>query len=200
MTAREGQDWRDPTRAMQTRRVLDDALRRALHAAVDPDEPADDGLTRIMRRLTTPSAMRQARLLVIDCVDLARLITIWLEPAFTAAMRLRRRHYAGYPPGAPDHQPDQPEHRTGGKRPGSHRRPLGRWRPWAISLGQPHAGRPHPAANHVGPGWTRLPPALLRGNELSDVGLEVRPEGVCRLSRGCAGVEVESAARAACPA
>ncbi|MGN6171897.1 MAG: hypothetical protein ACTHPS_02895 [Streptosporangiaceae bacterium] len=97
MTAREGQDWHDPTRAMQARRDLDDVLRRALRAAVDPVEPADDGLTRIMHRLSTPSAMRQARLLVTDCVDLARLITIWLEPAFTAATRLRRRHYAGYP-------------------------------------------------------------------------------------------------------
>jgi hypothetical protein len=93
---REGQDRPDPTRAVQARRDLDDVLRRALHAAVDPVEPAGDGLTRIMHRLSTPSAMRQAALLVTDCVDLARLITIWLEPAFTGAARLRWRHGAGY--------------------------------------------------------------------------------------------------------
>jgi hypothetical protein len=92
----EGQDRPDLARAMQARRDLDDVLRRALHAAVDPVEPAGDGLTRIMHRLSTPSAIRQAALLVTDCVDLARLITIWLEPAFTGAARLRWRHGAGY--------------------------------------------------------------------------------------------------------
>jgi hypothetical protein len=81
---------------MQARRDLDDVLRRALHAAADPIEPAGDGLTRIMNRLSTPSAMRQVALLVTDCVDLARLITIWLEPAFTGATRLRWRHHTGY--------------------------------------------------------------------------------------------------------
>jgi hypothetical protein len=96
MTAREGQDRYDPARGTQVRRDLDDVLRQALHAVADAIEPADDGLTRIMRRLTTPSAVRQAALLVTDCIDLARLITIWLEPAFTGAMRLRRRHRAGY--------------------------------------------------------------------------------------------------------
>jgi len=115
VTAREGQDWRDPARAVQTRRDLDDALRRALRAAVDPVEPAGDGLTRIMRRLATPSALRQARLLVTDCVDLARLITIWLEPAFTAATRLRRRHYAGYPREFP-HQATRAPGRPAGPR------------------------------------------------------------------------------------
>ena len=96
MTAREGQDRYDPARGTQVRRDLDDVLRQALHAAADAIEPADDGLTRIMHRLTTPSAVRQVALLVTDCMDLARLITIWLEPAFTGAMRLRRRHHAGY--------------------------------------------------------------------------------------------------------
>ncbi len=99
MTAREGQDRYDPARGTQVRRDLDrdldDVLRRALHAVADAVEPADDGLTRIMHRLTTPSAVRQVALLVTDCMDLARLITIWLEPAFTGAMRLRR-HHAGY--------------------------------------------------------------------------------------------------------
>jgi hypothetical protein len=95
MRAREGGDRPDPAPTIQARRDLDDVLRRALHAAVDPVEPAGDGLTRIVHRLSTPSAMRQATLLVTDCVDLARLITIWLEPAFAGVMRLRRRQHAG---------------------------------------------------------------------------------------------------------
>jgi hypothetical protein len=95
VTAREGQDRYDPARGTQVRRDLDDVLRQALHAVADAIEPADDGLTRIMHRLTAPSAVRQVALLVTDCIDLARLITIWLEPAFMA-MRLRRRHHAGY--------------------------------------------------------------------------------------------------------
>ena len=96
MTARDGQDRYDPARGTQVRRDLDDVLRQALHAAADAVEPADDGLIRIMHRLTTPLAVRQVALLVTDCVDLARLITIWLEPAFAGAMRLRRRHHVGY--------------------------------------------------------------------------------------------------------
>jgi hypothetical protein len=96
VTAREGQEWYDPGRATQAGRDFDDVLRQALHTAADAVEPADDGLTRIMRRLTMPSAVRQVALLVTDCIDLAQLITIWLEPAFTAAMRRRRRHRAGY--------------------------------------------------------------------------------------------------------
>jgi hypothetical protein len=93
--ARGGQDRPDPAKAVPAPRDLDDVLRRALHAAVDPVEPVGDGLTRILHRLTTPSAMRQVTLLVTDCVDLARLITIWLEPAFTGATR-RGRRQAGY--------------------------------------------------------------------------------------------------------
>jgi hypothetical protein len=96
VTAREGQDRYDPARGTQVRGDLDDVLRQALHAVADAIEPADDGLTRIMHRLTTPSAVRQTALLVTDCIDLARLITIWLEPAFTGAMRLRRRQHGRY--------------------------------------------------------------------------------------------------------
>jgi len=113
VSAREGQDRHDPVRAMPARRDLDDVLRRALHAAADPIEPAGDGLTRIMHRLSTPSAIRQATLLVTDCVDLARLITIWLEPAFTGATRLRWRHDAGYRRELP-HQPARPPMRRAG--------------------------------------------------------------------------------------
>ena len=101
MTAHGGHDRPDPAQAMQARRDLDDVLRRALHAAVDPVEPAGDGLTRILHRLTTPSAIRQATLLFTDCVDLARLITIWLEPAFTGAVRLRWRRHDVYRRGFP---------------------------------------------------------------------------------------------------
>jgi hypothetical protein len=95
VTPREGQDWYDPARGTPAGRDFDDVLRQALHTVADAIEPADDGLTRIMRRLTMPSAVRQVVLLVTDCIDLAQLIAIWLEPAFTAARRLRRRHHAG---------------------------------------------------------------------------------------------------------
>lgn len=81
---------------MRAHRDLDDVLRRALHAAVDQIEPVDDGLTRILHRLTAPWVMRYVSLLVTDCVDLARLITIWLEPAYTRAMRHRWPHHTGY--------------------------------------------------------------------------------------------------------
>jgi hypothetical protein len=96
VTARGGHDWHDPARGTQTGCDFDDVLRQALHAATDAIEPADDGLTRIMHRLTTPSAVRQVALLVTDCADLARLIAIWLEPAFTGVMRFRRRHHTGH--------------------------------------------------------------------------------------------------------
>jgi hypothetical protein len=95
MTAREGQDWYDPARRTRAGCDFDDVLRQALHTAADAVEPADDGLTRILHRLTTPWAVRQVALLVTDCIDLARLITIWLEPAFMGVMRLRRRHHTG---------------------------------------------------------------------------------------------------------
>ena len=100
MTAREGQDRYNPAWGTHAGGDFEDVLRQALHAAVDAIEPADDGLTRIMRRLTAPWAVRQLALLVTDCMDLARLITIWLEPAFTGAMRLRRRNHAGNPRGS----------------------------------------------------------------------------------------------------
>jgi hypothetical protein len=98
VTVGGNQDRPDLTRGTQSRPDLEDVLRRALHAAVDTIEPADDGLTRIMHRLTAPSAVRRAALLVTDCVDLGQLIAIWLEPAFTWAMRASWRHHAGYRP------------------------------------------------------------------------------------------------------
>ena len=61
---------------------VDQILRRALHAEVDSIEP-EDGLERIHRRTHAPWLVRQASLMLTECVDLARLIVIRLEPAFT---------------------------------------------------------------------------------------------------------------------
>jgi len=96
VTVGKSQDRPDLTRGTQARRELEDVLRRALHTAVDTIEPADDGLTRIMHRVSTAPVARRAVLLVTDCVDLARLITIRFEPAFAGALRLRWRRHAGY--------------------------------------------------------------------------------------------------------
>ena len=62
---------------------FDQMLRRALHAEVDSLEPADGGLERIRRRTHAPWLVRQASLMLTECIDLARLIRIRLEPAFT---------------------------------------------------------------------------------------------------------------------
>jgi hypothetical protein len=64
-------------------RDFDDMLRRALHAAADRIEPADDGLERIRRRLNEPWLGRQVSLMLTECADLGQLIVIRLEPAFT---------------------------------------------------------------------------------------------------------------------
>jgi hypothetical protein len=62
---------------------IDQILRRALHAEVDSIEPADGGLERIRRRTHAPWLLRQASLMLTECIDLARLIGIRLEPAVT---------------------------------------------------------------------------------------------------------------------
>jgi hypothetical protein len=62
---------------------LDQMLRRALHAEVDSIEPGEGGLERIRQRTHTPWLVRQASLMLTECADLARLIVIRLEPAFT---------------------------------------------------------------------------------------------------------------------
>jgi hypothetical protein len=62
---------------------LDQMLRRALHAEVDSIEPDDGGLERIRQRTHVPWLVRQASLMLTECVDLARLIVIRLEPALT---------------------------------------------------------------------------------------------------------------------
>ena len=62
---------------------IDQTLRRALHAEVDSIEPANGGLERIRRRTHAPWLVRQASLMLTECIDLARLIWIRLEPGFT---------------------------------------------------------------------------------------------------------------------
>ena len=60
-------------------------LRHALHAEVDPLEPAAGGLERIRQRTRAPWLLRQASLMLTECVDLARLIGIRLELRLTSA-------------------------------------------------------------------------------------------------------------------
>jgi hypothetical protein len=62
---------------------LDQMLRRALHAEVDSIEPDEGGLERIRRRTHAPWLVRQASLMLTECVDLVRLIVIRLEPTVT---------------------------------------------------------------------------------------------------------------------
>src|SRR5262249_20391790 len=59
---------------------LDQMLRRALHAEVDSIEPDEAGLERIRRRTHAPWLVRQASLMLTECVDLARLIVVRLRP------------------------------------------------------------------------------------------------------------------------
>jgi hypothetical protein len=73
---------------------FDDLLRRALHAEVDSIEPAEGGLDRIRRRTSAPWLVRQASLMLTECVDLVRLIGIRLEPWFTATVAARCRAWA----------------------------------------------------------------------------------------------------------
>ena len=63
---------------------FDDMLRRALHAEADSIDPADGGLEQIRRRISAPWLVRQASLMLTDCVDLVRLIGIRLEPTVSS--------------------------------------------------------------------------------------------------------------------
>jgi hypothetical protein len=54
-------------------------LRHALHAEVDSLEPAAGGLERIRQRTRAPGLVRQASLMLTECVDLGRLIGIRLQ-------------------------------------------------------------------------------------------------------------------------
>ena len=60
-------------------------LRHALHAEVDSLEPAAGGLERIRQRTRAPWLLRQASLMLTECVDLARLIGIRIELRLTSA-------------------------------------------------------------------------------------------------------------------
>ena len=62
---------------------IDQILRRALHAEVDCIEPGE-GLERIRQRTHAPWLVRQASLMLTECVDLVRLIGIRLEPTLTS--------------------------------------------------------------------------------------------------------------------
>ena len=64
---------------------FDEKLRRALHAEADLIEPASGGLDRIRQRTHAPWLVRQASLMLTECVDLVWLIVIRLEPHFTRA-------------------------------------------------------------------------------------------------------------------
>jgi hypothetical protein len=64
---------------------VDLMLRDALHAEVDSLEPAAGGLERIRQRTRAPWLLRQASLMLTECVDLARLIWIRLELRLTSA-------------------------------------------------------------------------------------------------------------------
>jgi hypothetical protein len=85
-TTSEDRDWPGAGSRVPGDGDFDEVLRRALHSAADGIEPTADGLTQIFRRVATPWLVRQAWLLATDCVDLLRLITIWLQPMFARAM------------------------------------------------------------------------------------------------------------------
>jgi hypothetical protein len=59
--------------------AFDLMLRHALHAEVDSLEPAAGGLERIRQRTRAPWLVRQASLMLTECVDLGRLIGIRLQ-------------------------------------------------------------------------------------------------------------------------
>src|SRR5215831_6184818 len=85
-TTFEDRDWPGAGSRVPRDGDFEEVLRRALHSAADGIEPTADGLTQIFRRVATPWLVRQVWLLATDCVDLLRLITIWLQPMFARAM------------------------------------------------------------------------------------------------------------------
>ncbi len=85
-TPSEDRDWPGPGSRVPGEGDVEEVLRRALHSAADGIEPTGDGLTQIFRRVATPWLVRRVSLLVTDCADLLRLITIWLQPMFARAM------------------------------------------------------------------------------------------------------------------
>ena len=79
-TASEDRDWPGTAPRVPGEGDFEEVLRRALHSAANDLEPTGDGLTQIFRRVAAPWLVRQVWLLATDCVDLLRLITIWLQP------------------------------------------------------------------------------------------------------------------------
>ena len=84
--ASKDRDWPGAAPSVPGEGDFEDLLRRALRSAADGIEPAGDGLIRIFRRVAAPWLVRQMSLLATDCVDLLRLITIWLQPMPARAM------------------------------------------------------------------------------------------------------------------
>jgi hypothetical protein len=62
-----------------------DIVSRALHSALDPIEPADDGLAKIRQRTAGPWLRRQVWLLRYETSALGWLILVRCEPLFTWA-------------------------------------------------------------------------------------------------------------------
>lgn len=85
-TPSEDQDWPGAAPRVPGEGDFEEALRRALHAAVENVEPAGGGLAQIFRRVAAPWLVRQVWLLATECADLLRLITIWLQPMFARTM------------------------------------------------------------------------------------------------------------------
>ena len=85
-TASEDRDWPGTAPKVPGDGDFEEVLRRALHSAANDLEPTGDGLTQIFRRVAAPWLVRQVWLLATDCVDLLRLITIWLQPMVARAV------------------------------------------------------------------------------------------------------------------
>ena len=85
-TASEDRDWRGAAPKVPGEGDFEEVLRRALRSAAENIEPTADGLTQIFRRVAAPWPVRQVWLLTTDCVDLFRLIMIWLQPVFAWAV------------------------------------------------------------------------------------------------------------------
>ena len=89
----------------QRDRDYDEILRRALHAAANSVEPAEDGLERIRARLTTPYPMPLAWVMA-GCSQLARYAAgapqsalAWLETVLGGVRERFRAAQPGLPPG-----------------------------------------------------------------------------------------------------
>jgi hypothetical protein len=100
-TPSEDRDWPGAAPRVPGEGDVEEALRRALRAAVENVEPAGDGLARIFRRVAVPWLVRQVWLLATDCADLLRLITIWLAAAGGSVHEALRRLTSRAPAAAP---------------------------------------------------------------------------------------------------